>query len=289
LDGQGESARGRGGGDEGVSGAEAAAPSSPPPPLDGAQVWDAETGSELLSIDHPHVVKCVAATRDDRLLATGCNDRKLRLFSLTPSTTPDGSPAVSHALVAALEHPKAVRKVVLSPDDAVITTGCEDGVVRAWSVAALVAAAAAGGSVASVPPVAEFNTSAAGGVMDLEVSANGLTVTVGAGKSVWVLHARDLSVACQQAVPFDVSCASLHPGGRMVVAAGSDVSVHVYRLPEVAPGEAAAAWTEVARLKGHHGIIHCVRWSPDGKAFLSGADDAIIRLWGTDTVVAPLK
>lgn len=241
----------------------------------------------MLSIEHPHVVKCVAATRDDRWLATGCNDRKLRVYALTAGALSDGSPTLSQSLVATVEHPKAVRKVVLLPDDSTLVTGCEDGVVRAWSLAALTAAAP--GAAAAVP-VAEFSTgTAAAGVMDLEASPDGATVVVAAGKGIWLLHAKDLSLARKQEVPYDVSCATLHPtGGGLVVAAGSDVTVHVYRLPAGgADGDAGAAWAEVARLKGHHGIIHCARWSPDGRVFLSGADDAIIRVWGTEAVLAP--
>ena len=33
---------------------------------------------------------------------------------------------------------------------------------------------------------------------------------------------------------------------------------------------------------GHHGIVLCLRYSPDGTSFISGSDDSSIRLWTVD-------
>ena len=35
----------------------------------------------------------------------------------------------------------------------------------------------------------------------------------------------------------------------------------------------------VQRLKGHTGVIHCVRWRSDGRALVSGSEDRSVRVW----------
>jgi len=35
----------------------------------------------------------------------------------------------------------------------------------------------------------------------------------------------------------------------------------------------------VQRLQGHTGVVHCVRWRPDGRALVSGSEDRSVRVW----------
>lgn len=35
----------------------------------------------------------------------------------------------------------------------------------------------------------------------------------------------------------------------------------------------------VQRLKGHTGVVHCVRWRSDGRALVSGSEDRSVRIW----------
>lgn len=211
------------------------------------KVWDAVGGGELVSLEHGHVVKTVDFSNDSRRLATGCNDKKLRVYSMDRLTA---APTV-------IACPDRIRKVAWSRDDSCIYTGSEDGAVRAYDPAtqALLAEASLG----------------AGAISDLEVSQDGGTLTVAAGREVLLLSSRTLAVQVRRSLGFLVESASLHPiTKKRFVAGGSDVHVHLF---DVDTG------VEVATQKGHHGTVHAVRFAPDGESYVSGADDAIIRIW----------
>lgn len=213
------------------------------------KLWDAVDGVEKATLEHSHIVKSVDFTADDKRLATGTQDRKLRIYDLASTAAP----------VAEMMHAKGVRKVLWTPDARCIVTGADDGVVRIWDVAS--------GSC-----VREYVASASGAaVMDVELSWDASTLTVAAGQSVHLLSAADLSVRHKYDFRYVVESASLMPGsGSHFIAGGTDVHVHVH---------ATATGEEVVTERGHHGTVHAVRFAPDGSTFASGADDATVRLW----------
>jgi serine-threonine kinase receptor-associated protein len=218
------------------------------------QVWDAVTGAELRTLEHGHVVRSVDFSHRGGLLATGGQDKKLRIFD---TGALDAPPRV-------IAHPDKIRQVVWGADDATVFTGSEEGVLRAWD------AAAAADGVAAAAPRRELRLEGGAAIMDLELSPNGEILTVAAGSAVLFVDAASLELRRRYALPFQVEAASLHPlHGRAFLAGGSDCVVHVY---DTATGE------ELAAHKGHHGTVHCVRFAPDGATFVSGADDATLRI-----------
>merc|ERR1719408_447521 len=54
-----------------------------------ARLWDATTGDQLLELTEGHVVKTVKLSQhDDRLLLTGGNERRLRLYDVNAPDRP---------------------------------------------------------------------------------------------------------------------------------------------------------------------------------------------------------
>lgn len=223
-----------------------------------AKLWNAMTGEETATLEHSHVVKSVDFDASGARLATGGQDKKLRVWALDAHASPHSSAATTVTL------PDKVRKVLWSPDRRTVLVGCEDGTIRMVDVAT--------GSV-----VRERNVGAAA-VCDLELSApNGQrTLTVAAGSAVHFLDPDTLDVRRSHTLPAPVESASLHPVHGRVFVAGHDV--HVYVADE-------ERGSELSVQKGHHGLVHCVRFAPDGCTFASGADDATIRLWRTEDSV----
>ena len=83
------------------------------------------------------------------------------------------------------------------------------------------------------------------------------------------------STACPfvgTSVSFHTPCpgASLHPDNKAFIAGGTDLWVRVFDYETGA---------ELECHKGHHGPVHCLRYSPKGTSYSSGADDATIRIW----------
>jgi serine-threonine kinase receptor-associated protein len=50
-----------------------------------SQVWDAVSGEEELNLQHKHIVKSVNFSDDSVNLATGSNDKIIRIFDLEKS------------------------------------------------------------------------------------------------------------------------------------------------------------------------------------------------------------
>ena len=89
----------------------------------GAFLWSAESGGLLRRLHHSGSVYAAVFSPDDRFLLTAGEDKKARVWPLSPGT--DQAPEV-------LEHESAVWSVDFSSDGNRIVTGSSDGTVRFW-------------------------------------------------------------------------------------------------------------------------------------------------------------
>ncbi|XP_015872147.2 uncharacterized protein LOC107409224 isoform X1 [Ziziphus jujuba] len=215
-----------------------------------AKLWDALTGDELHSFEHKHIVRACAFSEDTNLLLTGGVEKILRIFDLN---RPDAPPREVD------NSPSSIRTVAWLHSDQTILSSCTDiGGVRLWDVRS--------GKIVQTLETKSPVTSA-------EVSQDGRYITTADGSTVKFWDANHFGLVKSYNMPCNVESASLEPKfGNKFIAGGEDMWVHLF---DFHTGE------EIGCNKGHHGPVHCVRFSPGGESYASGSEDGTVRIWQT--------
>jgi len=239
-----------------------------------AKVWDTYTGAVLHSFPHNHIVRTVAISPNASHLLTAGHEKKIRLFDLT---RPDANPVVLTKEGSDVSHDGVIRSVVWDRARAVAVSAGDDRMVRWWDLRSQ--------QETHCMTVPDPITSMA---LSLEME----TLCLTAGKSAAFLPLEPppstKSILPPPTAPgeepgalhvvsmkYSPTSASIHPlwGDRFVTGSADDPWVRVHGYPF---GE------ELEVLKGHHGPVHCVQYSPDGEMYASGSEDGTIRLWQTN-------
>ncbi|KAK4257351.1 hypothetical protein QN277_006949 [Acacia crassicarpa] len=215
-----------------------------------SKVWDALTGDELHSFEHKHIVRACAFSEDSLLLLTGGLEKILRIYDLN---RPDAPPREIE------KSPGSIRTVTWLHNDQTILSSCTDmGGVRLWDIRS--------GQI-----VHTLDTKSS--VTSTEVSRDGHYIVTADGSTVKFWDANLYSLVKSYDMPCTVESASLEPKyGNKFVAGGEDMWVRVFDFH---------TGHEIACNKGHHGPVHCVRFSPGGESYASGSEDGTIRIWQT--------
>lgn len=216
-----------------------------------AKVWDAKTGEEELSLQHKHIVKSVCFSSDGGSLATGSNDKVLRIYDLEQPSEP---------IVKFEGHTSGIKQVSYSMDNTKLFSCSDDKTVRMWDV-----------NTGELLLKKDFIEPLYG--MEVFKYGEGDVITVAAGRKVHFINSITLETIKEVSVPCAVYSASLNKNKEVFVCGGEDLKLYKFDFE---------AGTEIENFKGHFGPVHCVRFSPDGELYASGSEDGTLRLWQTE-------
>ena len=215
-----------------------------------ARIRDVETGAALADLEaHAGPLTSVAFDRSGRLLLTGGEDGRARLWDLARTDAP----------LHVFEHgAEPVTGVDLTPDGRRALTAGQDGAVRVWDCVS--------GEPLPVPPVPET-----GPISDARFMPDGERALVAAGRIASIRRLRGgngPAVALAGHAERVASAVATSAGS--ILTASDDGTVRLWREPDAASGR--------QRLP-HDRPVRSIGFRPDGQRLVSGAENGSVRVW----------
>jgi WD40 repeat protein len=212
-----------------------------------------------IQVGHSSHVMSIAFSPDGKTLASGSNDKTIKLWDVTTG-----------AQLRTLEgHSNPVYSVAFSPDGKILASASGDKTIKLWDVstgAQLRTLEGHSSDVYSVSFSPDGKTLASGG-HDETIKL----WDVSTGTQLRTLEGHHIPV---HSVAFSPDGKTLASGGGTLASSSLDNTI---KLWDVSTG------AEVRTLEGHSSYVNSVAFSPDGKTLASGSNDETIKLWDVST------
>lgn len=242
------------------------------------KIWDAHSGEMLLVLKHDHVARAVAfPMRNSDIVATGGHEKILRIWGLKredikpKDVTADESGVLHVSPTAAFEvgdvHSDTIKSIVWTNETIIVTAAGKslrwhnveqrkcfkeqvfDAEIKSCEMVFLAPEYTSPTDIGDGRPV----------------------LCVAAGKSVYFFSTTEAPQEIKRFhLQHGVASVSLDlKGKKFIVGEEPGTWAHVYDWE----GQ------EIDVMKGHHGPIWCIQFSPDGKLYATGSEDGTIRMW----------
>jgi len=215
--------------------------------------------------EHRGPVRALAYSPDGRVLASGSEDRTVKLWNLATGQ-------VRHGLAG---HEAEVRALAFSPDARRLASGSWDGTLRLWKVRKLI------NNIGDrslrdwlvEPRGRPLGENLGGGIWCVAFAPDGWALVTGCTDGtvlLWHLMGDEPRRFPLSGHKWPVSAACFSTNGKWLASAGHDRTV---RLWDPHFGR------EQAVLTGHTDWVRTVAFSPDSRTLASAGDDCVVRLW----------